>query len=74
MDCETALRNLSAYLDRELGEAPSAELEQHLQECRHCFSMVEFERRLRTVVRRSCASEQIPPELEQRLRKLLQSF
>jgi mycothiol system anti-sigma-R factor len=74
MDCESALRDLSRYLDKELSEGPTAELEQHLQECRHCFSMAEFEQRLRAIIRRSCASEQVPPELEQRLRKLLRSF
>jgi anti-sigma factor (TIGR02949 family) len=74
MDCELALQKLSQYLDKELDGKSATELELHLAECRDCFSLAEFERRLRILVRQSCISERIPPEIEKRLRKLLQDF
>jgi mycothiol system anti-sigma-R factor len=74
MHCEQALRRLSEYLDEELDAVSSSELARHLAECRECFSLAEFERRLRTLIRRSCECERIPPALQQRLSRLLQSF
>lgn len=74
MDCERALEELSQYLDKELDGASGRELEQHLAECQDCFSRAEFERRLRTLVRRSCKGERIPRAVEQRLRLLLEVF
>ena len=74
MNCQEALEKLWQYLDKELDGASSDELQQHLEECRHCFSKAEFEQRLRAMVRRSCCEEQAPPELRERLSKLLRLF
>jgi mycothiol system anti-sigma-R factor len=74
MDCTQAIRGLWRYLDHEIDVLSSSRIEQHLAECRECFSHAEFERRLRSLVRRACASERITPALHQRLTRLLQSF
>jgi mycothiol system anti-sigma-R factor len=74
MNCEEAVEKLWQFLDKELEGAASTELQQHLEECRHCFSKVEFEERLRAMLRRSCCSEQAPPELRERLSKILRLF
>ena len=74
MDCERALQELSQYLDRELDARSSKEMAGHLVECRECFSLAEFERRLRGLVRRSYESAPIPPALRQRLSELFASF
>jgi len=74
MDCEETLEKLWQYLDRELDRDAAGKLERHLQECRECFSRAEFERRLQALVRRSCTGEQAPPELRERLRRLLRMF
>ncbi len=74
MDCERALQELSQYLDTELETSSSEEVAQHLEECRECFSLSEFERRLRDLVRRSCESVTVPLALRQRLSELLESF
>ena len=74
MDCEKALEKLWQFLDRELDGESSTELQQHLEECRHCFSLAEFEQRLRAMVRRSCTGELAPPELKERLSKLIRLF
>lgn len=74
MDCEQALQRLSQYLDRELDTMSSVEMAWHLAECRGCFSLAEFEHRLRALVRRSGESEPVPPALRRRLNELLVSL
>jgi mycothiol system anti-sigma-R factor len=74
MNCHEALEKLWQYLDRELDGESSTQLQRHLQECRQCFSKAEFERRLRAMLRRSCDGEQAPPELRERLSRLLRMF
>jgi len=73
IDCEEALRRLFAYLDAELAEEPQREMEQHIERCRSCFSRVEFERRLK-VYTATLRAEPVPDDLQQRIRKLLDTF
>lgn len=72
--CEEALRRLAAYLDEELETHVSAEVEEHLQRCRSCFSRAEFERRLKERIREDLGSETVPPTFEERIRDLLQNL
>lgn len=74
MNCEQVVEHLWPFLDGELDGATSDELKQHLDECRRCFSRAEFERRLRTMVRRSCKGEPAPAPLQERMRRLIWSF
>ena len=46
VDCETVVRALWAYIDRELGEEERAAVDAHLAECEHCRAHTVFERRL----------------------------
>jgi anti-sigma factor (TIGR02949 family) len=73
IDCEEALHWLFEYLDAELDRQSQREMERHLERCRSCFSRVEFEKRLKahTVALRA---EPVSPELEQRIRKVLDGF
>ena len=74
MNCEESMEMLWQFLDKELDGAATGELQRHLEECRHCFSKAEFEQRLRAMVRRSCSCEHAPPELRERLSKLIRLF
>ena len=74
MNCQETLETLWQYLDKELDGGASSELQRHLEDCRQCFSKVEFERRLREIVRRSCAGEHAPPELRERISRLLRLY
>ena len=74
MNCEEAVEKVWQFLDKELDEASFAEMQKHLEECRHCFSKVEFEERLRVMLRRSCCSEKAPAELRERLTRLMRLF
>ncbi len=71
--CEEALRQLAAYLDRELAGEEHRALEHHLGVCRSCFSRAEFERRLKSEIA-GLASDEVPPSLELRVRALINSF
>lgn len=71
--CEEALRELYAYLDRELDPPSQAAIEQHLRVCRACFSRAEFERRLKERLR-ATHSAKAPAALQARLRKVLEEY
>ena len=74
MNCQETLEKLWQYLDKELDRGASNALQRHLADCRQCFSKVEFERRLREIVRRSCAGEHAPAELRERISRLLRLY
>lgn len=71
--CEEALRHLAAYLDGELGDRKGAEVRNHLETCRSCWSRAEFERRLRTRLTELRAGE-VRDDFERRIRQLIQRF
>ncbi len=51
MDCEEAIRHLLEFLDHELDAIKHSELETHLHTCRSCYSRMEFEKRLKKMVK-----------------------
>lgn len=65
--CSWCEEILQPYLDRELTPAERSEAEVHLAECEYCRKRYVFEEHLRRFVRQCCASEQMPPELLQKL-------
>lgn len=69
--CEEALQRLAVYLDRELDETASTEVERHLEKCRSCFSRAEFERRLKERIQRDLHVAAVPDAYEERIRALL---
>jgi anti-sigma factor (TIGR02949 family) len=71
--CEEALHRLFEYLDAELDRQSQREIEQHLERCRSCFSRLEFEKRLKAHTA-ELAAEPISPELELRIRRVLETF
>jgi anti-sigma factor (TIGR02949 family) len=75
LTCEEALRFLAVYLDGELaGEsATQQELESHLARCRSCYSRADFERRMKAAVA-GLGRADVPPELSDRIRRLLGQF
>lgn len=73
MDCEQALRQILAYLDRELGEHERAALQEHLHTCKSCFSRMEFERLLKGKVK-GLRDEKATPAVSKRVSSLLKDF
>jgi len=67
--CAHCEEMMQPYLDRILTEAEMAEAEAHLAECEYCRRRYRFEESLRVYVRQA-VSEQMPPELKERLAAL----
>lgn len=67
-DCEQVLQELEMYLDGELADGECRRIEQHLADCHGCFDRDQFRRSLRDIIRRKCGTEEIPTELEARIK------
>ncbi len=69
--CETALARLWAFIDGELVPASEAEVQAHLDACRRCYPMYDFQQAYFRLIRR-LADHSEPPGLRaatlQRLR------
>ena len=73
MRCEEALRQIFAYVDRELGAGEYAAMQEHLHTCKSCFSRMEFERVLKGKVR-ALRDERATPGVSERVKRLLNNF
>jgi mycothiol system anti-sigma-R factor len=73
MNCEQALRQIFAYVDRELGEEERAAMRAHLHTCKSCFSRMEFERLLKSKVR-ALRDDKATPSVGERVKALLKDF
>ena len=71
--CEKCEEAMQPYLDRTLDDDERAEAEAHLDSCGYCRKRYRFEESLRQFVRRVC-SEEMPPELKQKLASLRTSL
>ena len=67
--CEKCEEWMQPYLDRRLSDTERAEAEIHLDGCGYCRKRYRFEESLRSFVRHVC-SEEMPPELKQKLASL----
>jgi anti-sigma factor (TIGR02949 family) len=64
--CDEALDRLEEYLDHETSELDTGRLQAHLSECASCLDEADYERRLRALLKRSCA-ETAPEALRLRV-------
>lgn len=63
ISCKEAVSRLYAYLDRNLGRVPEAEVEAHLKLCRHCCGELEFAKQVRAALRRPGTATALTPEV-----------
>ena len=71
--CEQALKQLMAFVDRELSDGEHELVERHLRTCRSCCSRMEFERHLKTQLS-ALSTEEVPPAARARVLDLLRRF
>ena len=64
--CSEVLSRMYFFIDHELADADSQEIQQHLDECGPCLREVDVERIVKALVARSCV-EHAPVELRQRV-------
>jgi mycothiol system anti-sigma-R factor len=72
IDCEHALRQIELYLDGELVGFERVEVERHLGECSPCYGHSEFQRRLKAMLRAKCGCDEVPAELAERIRSMVE--
>ena len=73
INCEEALRHLFEYLDKALEDDMQHQMEQHMSNCRSCFSRLEFEQSLKAHVHRA-GSDSAPASLRSKIGKLVSEF
>jgi anti-sigma factor (TIGR02949 family) len=73
INCEEALRHLFEYLDKALEGDLQHQMEQHMSNCRSCFSRLEFEQSLKAHVHRA-GSDSAPASLRAKISNLVAAF
>ncbi len=73
INCDEALKRVFDFIDDHLRGKARAELEHHLETCRHCFDRVEFEKRLKSRLRKLNV-EASAETLRKRVDALLEQF
>ncbi len=73
IDCDEVMRQLFDFLDGEVDETAEHEIHHHIDECRSCFSRVEFERVLKERIRAS-KDEDLPESLQNRVADLMKNM
>ena len=70
-DCAEAFRRLDDYLDRELNAGEAELVREHLEMCTHCAEEFQFEEIVLVSLREKLAHIEIPCDLLDRLKAVL---
>ena len=62
-DCNETLRELDAFLDRELSTESHVAINAHLEGCPDCLQAFDFHAELKMVVAKKCLNDEMPPGL-----------
>ena len=71
--CRTCLQALHPYIDRELSDEDIVQVREHLDTCRGCLHLYQFEASLRRLVRVRCQELHAPESLRVRITECLAS-
>ena len=69
--CSSCLQALHPYIDRELTDEDIVQVREHLDACRGCLHLFQFEASVRRLVRTKCQELQAPPSLRVRITECL---
>jgi len=69
--CPTCRQALHPYIDRELSDDDIVQVQEHLDACRGCLHLYQFEASLRRLVRVRCQELQAPESLRLRITECL---
>lgn len=72
ISCREAAERVYEYLDGELAEEEAEEVRCHVDACRRCYPMFNWERMFLDFVRSRAEREEANPELRQRVEALLE--
>lgn len=73
IECDEAIRMVYEFLDNELQHHDHDALDAHIHKCRSCFTRVEFEKRLKGLVK-DAPQETAPNNLKLRIKKISEQF
>jgi mycothiol system anti-sigma-R factor len=62
-DCNETLRELEAFLDRELSDETHDAIRSHLNGCLDCLQAFDFHAELKMVISKKCRNDELPPGL-----------
>ena len=65
-DCSEVLERVFYFIDNEMEQADSSEIQEHLDECGPCLQKYDLERTVKALVARSCA-EHAPESLRDKV-------
>ncbi|HEX2426091.1 MAG TPA: zf-HC2 domain-containing protein [Actinomycetota bacterium] len=72
IDCQEVLRRLELYLDGELDGGLCIDIEEHLVTCGTCTGHSDFQRRLKEILRAKCGCHEVPSQVLQRVRVVIE--
>ena len=70
-NCKDVEKNVQAYLDNKLSENEVLLLEDHLSYCLPCDKKIEFEKKLKELVKIKASEKSYPNKLESELKKII---
>lgn len=70
-DCKDVEKNVQAYLDNKLSEQEAQLLEDHLSYCLPCDKKIEFEVKLKELIKHKASEKTHPEKLELELKKII---
>ena len=70
-DCAEVEKRVQAYLDDHLSDEEILKIEDHLSYCLPCDKKVEFEQRLKELIKHKASEKEYPKALEEELKKLI---
>jgi anti-sigma factor (TIGR02949 family) len=73
LSCEQVIQGLRAFLDKDCKQGDAAQIKEHLELCRACFSRSEFEQLLKEEIKKK--TDCICPEkVKARIKSILDHF
>jgi mycothiol system anti-sigma-R factor len=72
-DCTQVEKRVQAYLDNQVSDEELMMIEDHLSYCLPCDKKVEFEKRLKEIIKYKATESKYPKTLEEELKKIIRS-
>lgn len=73
IDCDAVMRQLFEFLDNEVDVAAHHAIHRHIEDCRSCFSRVEFERQLKNRIQ-GAGKGSAPGSLRRRVAEMMNAL
>jgi len=72
-DCAEVEKRVQAYLDDHISDEEILKIEDHLSYCLPCDKKVEFEKRLKELIKHKATEKDYPITLQDELKKIIQN-